>query len=74
MRHNMTPADRIIRLIIAVIIAILYFDKSIPDSWGITFVMISFVFALTALVNFCPLYTLLGITRWEKKSKTPTGH
>lgn len=74
MRHNMTTTDRIIRLIIAVIIAILYFDKSIPDSWGITFVMISFVFALTALVNFCPLYTLLGITRWEKKSKTPTGH
>lgn len=69
MKHNISTADRIIRVIIAVIIAILYLNNAIPTSWGITFLMISFVFALTSLVNFCPLYTLLGIKRWEKKSK-----
>jgi len=74
MKHNMTTADRIIRVIIAVIIAILYFSNAIPAAWGLTLMMVSFVFMLTAFINFCPLYTLLGIRRWEKKSKVSTSN
>jgi hypothetical protein len=74
MKHNMTAADRIIRVIIAVIIAILYFSNAIPPAWGITLMMVSFVFMLTAFLNFCPLYTLFGIRKWEKKSKVSPGN
>jgi hypothetical protein len=67
----MSTADRIIRVIIAVIIAALYFKGIIPVPWGIIILIVSVVFILTSLINYCPLYPLLGIRRWEKKTSSP---
>ncbi len=56
-------ADRVIRILIAVVIAILYFTKTEPvtDTVGMVLLVIGAVLLLTALINFCPLYKLLGI-------------
>ena len=68
MKTNMTVPDRFIRLIIAAIIAGLYFLDLLPGTWGIVLMLLSFVFVITSFLNYCPLYKVLGIKRWEKKS------
>lgn len=61
MKKNMGTADRIIRLIIAAIIAFLYYNGTITGTVGIVLIVLAIVFALTSLFSFCPLYTLFGI-------------
>lgn len=65
----MGTADRIIRVIIAAIIAILFFTKVITGTLGIILLVLAVVFVLTSLVSFCPLYLPLGISTCAKKSK-----
>jgi uncharacterized membrane protein YccC len=61
MKKNMGNADRIIRTIIAVIVAILYFTNVISGALGIVLLILAGVFLLTSLVSFCPLYAPFGI-------------
>jgi hypothetical protein len=61
MKKNMGAADRIIRLIVAAVIAVLYFTNVITGTLGIVLLVLAVVFVLTSLVSFCPLYTLLGL-------------
>ncbi|RME83682.1 MAG: DUF2892 domain-containing protein [Caldilineae bacterium] len=52
----MGTADRIIRLLIAVLIAILYFTNVISGTVAIILGIIAIIFLLTSLISFCPLY------------------
>jgi uncharacterized membrane protein HdeD (DUF308 family) len=61
MKKNMGTADKIIRLIVAAVLAFLFYNGTITGTLGIVAVVAAAVFALTSLVSFCPLYTLLGI-------------
>jgi len=62
MKPNMGGIDRIIRLIIAAIVAVLYFNGTLTGTVGIIALVVAAVFVLTSLVSFCPLYTLIGFT------------
>lgn len=61
MKANMSSADRIIRVIIAVIFAALYFTGTVPGTLGLVLTIVAVVFLLTSLIGFCPLYTLFGM-------------
>jgi hypothetical protein len=61
MKKNMGSADRIIRVIIAAIIGVLYFTETITGTIGIVLLILSGVFVLTSLISFCPLYAPFGI-------------
>ncbi len=61
MKKNMGNSDRIVRLLVAVVVAVLYFTNTITGTWAIVLLVIAGVFVLTSLVSFCPLYTLVGI-------------
>ena len=61
MKKNMGSADRIIRVIIAVIIAVLYYTGVISGTLGIVLLVLGGVFVLTSLISFCPLYLPFGI-------------
>jgi len=61
MKKNMGSVDKIIRLIIAAVLGFLFYNGTITGTLGIVAVVVAAVFALTSLVSFCPLYTLLGI-------------
>ncbi|MCB0541346.1 MAG: DUF2892 domain-containing protein [Bacteroidetes bacterium] len=61
MKKNMGTTDRIIRLIVAVIFATLYFTHTVTGTLGIVLLVLAGVFVLTSIVSFCPLYTLFGI-------------
>lgn len=57
----MGTSDRIIRSIIAVVIAILYFTNVVGGTLGVILLILALVFLATSLVSFCPLYTLAGL-------------
>lgn len=61
MKKNMGAADRIIRLIIAAIVAVLYFTNVITGTWGIVLLALAAVFLITSFAGFCPLYTIFGL-------------
>ncbi len=67
MKKNMGSADRMIRLLLAVVMVVLYFTNVVTGTLGIVLLVVAGVFVLTSLVSFCPLYPLLGINTCAKK-------
>ena len=67
MKKNMGFADRAIRLIIAAALVLLYSKGIISGTLGTLGLVFAGVFALTSLVQFCPLYPLLGINTAKKQ-------
>jgi predicted ABC-type sugar transport system permease subunit len=56
LKKNMGTTDRIIRLLLAAVIAVLYFTGVISGTVGLILAILAVVFLLTSLVSFCPLY------------------
>lgn len=69
MKKNMGTADRIIRVIIAAIVGVLYFTGTISGTLGIILLVLAGVFVLTSLISFCPIYAPLGIKTCPLKTK-----
>jgi hypothetical protein len=67
MKKNMGNADRTIRVIIAVLIAVLYFTNVISGTLGLILLILAGVFVLTSLISFCPLYSLVGVNTCPMK-------
>ena len=61
MIKNMGNADRIIRVIIAAIIGVLYYTNIISGTLSIVLLVLSVVFFITSIISFCPLYTIFGL-------------
>ncbi len=62
MKSNMGSTDRMIRLVVAVIVLVLFMTDVISGTLGWVLIAIAAVFTLTSMINFCPLYTVLGIS------------
>lgn len=69
MKKNMGTADKAIRVIIAIVIAFLYYKGIIDGTLGIILMIFAIVFLLTSLVGFCPLYKPLGINTCKVKKE-----
>ena len=69
MKKNMGSADRIIRLIVAVTVGVLYFTGTVSGTLGIVLLVLAGVFVLTSFISFCPLYTVLGLNTCPVKVK-----
>jgi len=67
MKQNMGYADRIVRIVIAVIIGILYYKGAITGTGAYVLLAIGAIFLLTSLISFCPLYALIGIKTCQTK-------
>lgn len=61
MKKNMGTADRIIRAIIAIALAILYFNGTISGTLGLVLVIAGGVFLATSFISFCPIYAIFGM-------------
>jgi len=66
MTRNMGNSDRIIRPLIAVILAALVLTGQITGTWAIVVAIAAAIFLVTSLVGFCPLYRLLGMNTCRK--------
>ena len=56
MKKNMGNADRIIRVLVAVVVAILYFTNQISGTLAAILGLVAVIFVLTSFMSFCPLY------------------
>jgi hypothetical protein len=67
MKKNMGSTDKMIRSVIGIIIAILYYSGIIAGTLAIVLLAFAIIFLLTSFISFCPLYTLLGINTNKKE-------
>lgn len=58
MKSNLSNLDRTIRVVVAALFAYLYFGGIVTGVLGIVLAALGVVFVLTAIVGYCPLYTL----------------
>ena len=56
----MGSADKTIRVVIAAVIGLLYYLDYISGTLAYVLMAVAIIFLVTSLVNFCPLYRLLG--------------
>jgi amino acid transporter len=62
LKKNMGTLDRIIRLVIAAAVAVLYFTGNLSGLAAIILGILVIIFVVTSFVGFCPLYLLFGLT------------
>ncbi len=67
MKRNMGMTDKRVRILAALIIAGLYFADMIPGTLGIVLMVVAVIFLATSLMNFCPLYSIFGISSCKVK-------
>ena len=67
MKKNMGSTDKIIRILIALVIGVLYFTGTISGTIALVLGVFAIIFLLTSLISFCPLYLPLGISTCKKK-------
>ena len=67
MKKNMGSYDKLIRLVVAIVLIILYYRGTFGSTLGIVVLVVAFVLTLTSLMSFCPLYTLFGLNTCKKK-------
>jgi hypothetical protein len=66
MKKNMGNIDKIVRIIVAIVFAVLYFAGIVTGTVGIILLVLGGIFLLTSLISFCPLYTLFGCNSGKK--------
>jgi len=63
----MGSTDKGIRVVIALVIAALYYFNVIEGTLAYVLMAFALIFLLTSLISFCPLYLPLGINTNKKK-------
>jgi hypothetical protein len=67
MKQNMGSIDKVIRVLVAVAIAVLYFTNQISGTAAIILGVLAVIFLLTSAIGFCPLYLPLKLSTIKKK-------
>ena len=69
MTKNMGVADRVIRILIAIGIAALYFTHHLSGTLAVVLEVIAIVFVVTSFLGWCPGYLPFGLST----RKPPSG-
>ena len=67
MKKNMGTVDKVIRILVAIVVVILYFTNVISGTLGIVLLALSAIFVVTSLLSFCPLYLPFSISTRKKE-------
>ena len=67
MKKNMGGIDRVIRLLIAIIIAYLFYTNVITGVLAVVLLVVAGIFVLTSFVSFCPIYSIFGYRTCPRK-------
>lgn len=62
MKANMGNADRIIRIIVALVLGVLILTDTLTGTWAVILGLLGLVFLATSFMSFCPLYLPFGIS------------
>lgn len=69
MKKNMGYTDKIIRILLAFVVVVLYYTKVLTGTAAIVSGIIALVLLATSFINFCPIYALLGIRTNKSTTK-----
>ena len=67
MKKNMGTADKVIRILVAVVVLILYFTNVISGTLAVILLILAGILVVTSLLGTCPLYLLFGINTAKKE-------
>jgi len=68
MKKNLGKTDKIIRIVIALVLAaLLYFTDYFIGTIAIVGLAIAIILLLTSLFDFCPIYRIFGINTCKAK-------
>jgi len=67
MKKNVGSIDKVVRIIIAIVLAVLYFANVVTGTLSIIFLVLAAIMLLTSLISFCPLYAPFGMSTCKKK-------
>ena len=62
MKLNLGSPDRVIRIVFAIVVALLYALGEISGTAALVLGLLAVVFFATAVVGFCPLYAALKLS------------
>jgi len=65
----MGTIDRTIRIIVAVVIGVLYWQNIINGTLAYILLAAAAIFLLTSFISFCPLYAMVGLKTNKEASK-----
>ncbi len=63
----MGSADKLIRLLLAIVLILLFYFEVLTDTLGIVALIVALLLTVTSLINFCPLYPIFRINTTKKK-------
>ena len=66
MKKNMGTIDKVVRILVAIIIAGLYYTQIISGTIAIVLLIVAGIFILTSFMSFCPMYLPFGISTRKK--------
>jgi membrane-bound ClpP family serine protease len=67
MKTNIGSTDKLVRLLLAIVLILLFYFEVLTDSLGILALIGALVLTVTSLINFCPIYPLFKINTSKKK-------
>jgi len=69
MKKNVNSIDKVIRILLAVVFAVLILTNQVAGTLAIIFSVLAVVLLLTSFLSFCPIYALLNISTLKKSDK-----
>jgi Na+(H+)/acetate symporter ActP len=71
MKQNMGSFDRVLRISVALVIAVLYFTGQLSGTATIVLGLLAVIFVATSFIGVCPLYVPLKLsTKKDQKKAT----
>ena len=67
MNKNVGNTDKSIRVLLAIVVALLYYFDVIEGTLAYILMALAIILLVTSLINFCPLYKILGINTCKIK-------
>ena len=67
MKKNIGSLDKVIRILIAVGFALLFFTHVVTGTFGIILLVLAAILLITSFISLCPLYLLFGINTCPTK-------
>ncbi len=67
MKANIGSMDKFVRLGLAIVLIILFYNSTLTGTLGIVALLVALILTITSLVNFCPLYSIFKINTIRKK-------
>ena len=67
MKKNMGSTDKVIRILFAIVVAVLFYTKTVEGTLALVLGILATVMVATSLISFCPLYLPFGISTCKKE-------